>query len=69
MLRSLCCQLAAHSKVVSVALRPALQGGLKGTNVILSNQNFVCQYNTGVRQMSLLSLKNVSGYVSPLYPI
>lgn len=69
MLRSLCCQLTAHGKAVGVALRPALQGGLRGyagPSAILPSQNFVCQYGTGVRQMGLLSLKNVSGFHSIL---
>lgn len=66
MLRSLCCHLTAHSKAAGIAIRPALQGGLRGCvgpSAILPSQNFVCQYGTGVRQIGLLSLKNVSGYV------
>ncbi|XP_045127846.1 uncharacterized protein LOC123514217 isoform X2 [Portunus trituberculatus] len=68
MLRSLC-RLAAHNKVVSCALRPTVQArpletisALPRVSAIVSSQNLVCRYNTGVRQTTHLSLKGVSGF-------
>ncbi|KAK8391057.1 hypothetical protein O3P69_017008 [Scylla paramamosain] len=67
MLRSLC-RLTAHSRVVTCALRPAVQAtpletfsALLRASATVSSQNLACQYSTGVRQTTHLSLKGVSG--------
>ncbi|KAK8391051.1 hypothetical protein O3P69_017008 [Scylla paramamosain] len=68
MLRSLC-RLTAHSRVVTCALRPAVQAtpletfsALLRASATVSSQNLACQYSTGVRQTTHLSLKGVSGF-------